>query len=512
MKEKTITIVGVGACGVVCLYQLVEKLVRRADAGQKFRIFLFDKSTTFAMGVAYGTPLDTHLLNLRARYMSAIPDRPHHFVQWLKDNQSQLRNRLNFSDPGAGKDIYAPRWLYGRYLYHLFEQTVAKARDTGIKIEFLPAMVNDIRPDGHQFGLMLDGDRNIKSDYLILTIGNFPSTHYSELKGRKGYFAYPWPAQRLMDRIPPDQKVCVMGAGLSAVDTFFTLMENGHRDRIYFISRTGFLPKVQGPDADYAPYYLTMRNLNAMAEESNGALSLSQAGRLYRKELEEAYAKPLPWLEILNPIGSPASILSEDIKRAQEGPLGYQAVLNAVADLIAPLWNSLAIEDRRMFDREYRTFWNVYQYPMPLINACKILSALQSGQLCVLPGLKRAGFTQRKGAFQLEIKTRFGPRQHLEAAYLINATGQGRNVTRFDDRLIHNLLKRGLLVPHPNGGIQVDYESGAVIHREGRPSKRIFAIGELTRGVHFLTNALGENAKCANRMTDCLIREMAGLA
>jgi uncharacterized NAD(P)/FAD-binding protein YdhS len=366
-------------------------------------------------------------------------------------------------------------------------------------------MVTDVRSGSHDIELILGDDQVIQSQFLVLTLGNFPSTLFREHKGRKGYFPYPWPAQRLIEEINPDQPVGVIGAGLSAIDTFFTLMKNGHSEKIYFLSRTGLLPKVQGPDADYSPRFLTTEAIEALSAKHNGTVPLSQMIRLYQKELEAAYIDPISWMDILNPQGTPGGILAEDIQKAVKGPLGYQSVKYAVAHLFSPLWNLLSTDDRRKFDREYKTFWHAHQSPMPLINAKKIHAALISDQLDVIAGLKTVRFSEKHSVFQLGIKTRFGPEYNLEVPWVINATGQGKDVTRFDDQLIQNLLHRGLLLPHPNGGIQVDFESSAVKRHDGHSSKRIFAVGELTRGVHFLTNALGENARSAHRMTNFLI-------
>lgn len=507
VKELKITIVGAGACGLVCLHQLVEKLSRQGRSNKTIRIFLFDKSGLFGMGVAYGTPIDAHLLNLRAQYMSAVWDQPRHFIQWLEANPTSYKDKPD--QIAIDQNLYPPRWLYAKYLTHLFHETVAKAKSSHIKIEFIRAMVTDVRVDSHDIDLILSDNQIIKSDYLILTLGNFPSTIFQELKGRKGYFPYPWPVQNLMEKISPDRPVCVLGAGLSAVDTIFTLMENGHREKIYFLSRTGLLPKVQGPDEDYTPRFFTMEAIEALSSNDDRSVRLSKVGHLYQKELETAYALPISWMEIFNPQGSPASILAEDIQRAVEGPLAYQSVLNAVADLFGPVWNRLSIADRKKFDREYKTFWHVYQYAMPLINAHKIQAAIQTGQLEVMAGLKTVRLADDRGVFQLGIQTRFGPNKFIEAPYLVNATGQGKDVTRIDDQLIQNLLKRGLLVPHPNGGIEVDFETSAILHADSRSLKRLFAVGELTRGVHFLTNSLGENITCAHRMTDFLIHQAA---
>jgi uncharacterized NAD(P)/FAD-binding protein YdhS len=61
------------------------------------------------------------------------------------------------------------------------------------------------------------------------------------------------------------------------------------------------------------------------------------------------------------------------------------------------------------------------------------------------------------------------------------------------------MLTDGIVVSHPSGGINVDYDTCRVIDATGQTSNSLFALGELTRGVHFFTNGIGP---CAHRARD----------
>ena len=142
---------------------------------------------------------------------------------------------------------------------------------------------------------------------------------------------------------------------------------------------------------------------------------------------------------------------------------------------------------------------------MPLINAEKVLQSIKSGQLEVLSGVKCSRYLGSGKGFMIDIQTRFGVEYGLKVSYLINSTGQGLDVTKYDARLIQNLLSHGVIVPHPSGGIQADFDTSAVIRKDGTPSSNLFAVGEITRGVHFFTNAISENTRNAGTIADCIV-------
>ena len=506
-KETSIAIIGAGASGIISLYQIVDKFSREKPNDTRLRIFLFDKSGVFGTGVAYSTPLASHLLNVRASGMSAVSGEPLHFWKWLESTAPQTN--AEYPDLSIDKDTYVPRKVYGRYLTSLFHETVAKAKTCAIQIEFIRSEVTGVNDGQRGVELVLADSNTLRSHFLILAIGNFPSTLYNELRGTPGYIPYPWPTQRLMGEISPTDPICILGAGLSAVDTLFTLLENGHRGNIYFVSRKGMLPKVQSEPGEHTLHFVTREALDGLTDSGRKHLDLDTVGRLFMREIEAAEGGKIDWLDILNPQGDPIQILGRDIQKAQSGAIAGQIALMATRPLHADIWFALSPEERNRFDRVYKSVWNHYRFPLSMVNAKRVLDILKSGQLAVLGGIGKISHLSNPNRFRIQINTRLGPVYHLETPFLINATGQGLNVTQFTDRFISNLLQSGVISPHDSGGIRVDFNSCAVINSDGKVSTSVFAVGELTRGVHLFTNAISENVKYADRITDIIISDVA---
>jgi len=61
-------------------------------------VVLFEKGDRFAPGLAFGTRCEHHLLNVPAGSISAFPDRPSHFLDWLRTHA-----------PDAQPGTFAPR-------------------------------------------------------------------------------------------------------------------------------------------------------------------------------------------------------------------------------------------------------------------------------------------------------------------------------------------------------------------------------------------------------------------
>ena len=96
------------------------------------------------------------------------------------------------------------------------------------------------------------------------------------------------------------------------------------------------------------------------------------------------------------------------------------------------------------------------------------------------------------------MSTRFGIPYTIRIPAVINATGQGLDVTKFNNLLINRLIEKGLINPHPNGGIFVDFNTSEVIGKYGNR--------EITRGVHFFTNGIVPNMFSSDRIADYILR------
>ena len=100
-----VIIVGGGASGVL----LAAHLLRRAK-GQVV-VTILEKGAMLGCGVAYSTSDPQHLLNTRVSNMSAHPDDPDHFLNWLRSEDGSAANPHGF----------VPRATYGRYLKSLLD-------------------------------------------------------------------------------------------------------------------------------------------------------------------------------------------------------------------------------------------------------------------------------------------------------------------------------------------------------------------------------------------------------
>src|ERR1700744_1450778 len=103
---KTIAIIGGGVSGALTAFHLVRQEVQA-------RVILIEQRPDFGLGLAYSTPSLRHLLNVPAGKISALPDQPDHFLNWLRKNH----------DPTATEKTFAPRAIFGRDSQSLLRST-----------------------------------------------------------------------------------------------------------------------------------------------------------------------------------------------------------------------------------------------------------------------------------------------------------------------------------------------------------------------------------------------------
>ena len=232
--KTSVAIIGAGASGTILANQIIEKACNESDVG--ITVFLIEKGPDFGPGLAYSSPLSSHILNMRADTLGIEKNNPLHFLEWLRD-----QGDASFNDANCEKyDInYPPRNIYGRYLKYILESTMKKTASSPCSLDLIRGEVVDIEHNGSFIQVKMADGNLISVDNVVLAPGNFPSSFLNELKGIKGYIPYPWPVKAIKENIPNDNPVCILGTGLSAIDTFFTLQACGHRGEnyIYFKAR-----------------------------------------------------------------------------------------------------------------------------------------------------------------------------------------------------------------------------------------------------------------------------------
>lgn len=207
-----VAIVGAGYSGTIAAVEI-------ARAAPGAQIFLIEKSGSFAQGAAYGTTSPGHLLNVRARNMSALAGEPGHFAAWA-------------ASEGHGPDAYVPRRDYRRYLASLLDTASGVNRATGEAVA-----VEDE-------GVRLDSGDLVACDVAVIAGGNYPS----RLPAAFGPLAIhdPWSASgsaAVAQAAARGGDLLLVGTGLTMVDMAVSLEEAGFSGRILAASRRGLVPR-----------------------------------------------------------------------------------------------------------------------------------------------------------------------------------------------------------------------------------------------------------------------------
>lgn len=505
-NPTTICLIGGGATGTVVLHQLVEELAANPPH-HHVDILIIEKNGAVGPGLAYSTPSNSHILNMSAGTMSAKPGYPDDFVNWANLNKTQWCT--SYASEEIRPTDFPPRWVYGKYLDHLVKQSMELAVRCNIKVEVVADEVTGLSEVNNRLSIELQNRRSFLCDYAVLCLGNQASTFAEELEGYSGYFHSSWPASNFTSAIPSDEPVVILGSGLTAIDTLFSLLDQQHCGQVTFVSRTGLLPKVQAPAAKHTPTFLTVENLLL----GKHPLCLRQVMELFKQEILSVEGENFDFEAEIHPNGTALEIMRRDLSRAKQARgIRYQAVLYATADYIGKIWNLLPPHEQHLFDVAYSSLWKVFRHPTPIVNAERIIGALEEGQLQVFGGVKCVIPSSDKSHFIVNLDTNHARNDlrtsEIHTRYVINATGQTFNLNKLSNPLIQSMMKKRLLASHPSGGIAVDYYTGRVINATGKKMNHVYAIGPLTRGVHFYTNALSENVKCAAQTVHDLLKQI----
>ncbi len=440
----TIVIAGGGAAGLLAAIALV-----RHPAPGPRRIVLADPSGEPGTGVAYGTRSPSHLLNVRAAAMSALPDDPGHFLAWCQGEGLAV----------SGPDFVA-RLRYGPYLRATLATALAAA-GPAVRMEIRHDRVTGIRAEGAGVAVTI-GDTPVPVDAAILATGH-PPARPDWIPDDPRAIADPW-AQGALERIHPDGSVVIAGSGLTAVDLALVLADAGHRGPIRLVSRHGLLPAVHADG-------------------------------------------PLPARPAAIAPGDPGSDRIRSIARALRadaaGADDWRQAVDALRPVTVALWRGLPVAERRRFLRHGLRAWEVHRHRMAPEIAARVASLRAAGQLTV----ERGRIVSVRGEpAALQVTTRCGGRTETRAVdALIAATGPATDPAA--DPLLAALIAAGMARPHPLG-FGLDVEPDGVLRRaDGRPWPAVRAVGSLRKGAEWEATAVPELRLHAREAADALLRD-----
>jgi uncharacterized NAD(P)/FAD-binding protein YdhS len=425
-------------------------------------VTVVDQGGPVGRGVAYGLRRPEYLLNVAARNMSAFPDEPDHFVQWL-------RTRSDFASvPDAELRMrYVPRQIYGDYVCEIvLHHLSCPGGMTPVVSDVMIGEAVDVEPAGPSCHVHLADGSKLEADRVVLATGNeapalLPGAE--SLAGHRSWAPNPWHSWE--QRLPAeDAGIVILGTGLSTVDVILTLHAVGWTGRIDAVSRHGWFPHPHFRGIDYPEF-------------PPPGVDLASLGLDALRSLVEQHCCALAERD-----ANPAMIVDKLRSQTQR------------------IWRGFTVEERLDFIHEDAARWNVHRHRIaPEIHAV-VADAQRSGQLHV-----HAAGIEKLEASGDAIAVHLADGETLTGGLVINATGPATRFSATRSVLLQNLLRRGLVTPDTlEMGVRVDPDH-TIVTADGERSPWLLALGPLLKGTYWETIAVPELRMQARRLADTLL-------
>lgn len=457
---QTIAIIGGGFSGSMIAAHLLR-------ANVPLCIKLIERRPEAGRGTAYSTSVPAHLLNVPAGKMSAFPNQPEHFLQWLKNQWLQNRDPLQvpaITDLSAA--TFVPRMVYGDYIRSILSDAIIDASEQ-VRFERITDEAVAIKPSSQGAVIHLSTGESLCADRVVLATGNFPASlpvsteQLNQLEDIKE--AWSWDA---VAHLSADAPVLLVGTGLTMVDMVIALHQQGHQGQIYAVSRHGLLPQ-------------------------------SHQATVSRSAFLSPETAPKTVRELLRFIRQNAA--------TQE----WRSVIDALRPVTQQLWQNLPLVEQQRFRRHVKAYWETHRHRVaPEIGA--VLSELiQARQLVHYAGRIQL-CQQSKSGISVTLHQRgTGEILTLNVQRLINCTGSNCNYRHIQHPLIVSLQEQQLIRPSALGlGIDTN-DAGAVIDANSQTSCWLYTLGTTRRGTLWETTAVPELRVQAQDLAQTLLNSLA---
>lgn len=463
-----IAIIGAGFAGSMLTVHLLNL------AQGPLRIALIDKSSILSRGVAYGTQDPAHLLNIPVVQMGAFPQQPDHFYKWLQEHQhAWMHLDPTFADLDITPGAYVPRHLYGFYLSNVLSEACRENAEKEITIELLHDEVVDVQNTlCATLELTLSSGAKLEAHKMVLATGvpavqPIPTKGLTNLPGPTFKRDHPLEASSL-SALPKESSLTVIGAGLTMLDEVMSLIDRGYPGKITAFSPQGWLPEVH-------------RTHSQFHEESD--------------PLEKT---PKTALELFKKLHRAAK---ECTRKGDD----WRSLIDHYRTHSSKIWEALSNSEKSKVFKHLRALWNRFRHRMPGIMQLALEELIEEGRFELIAG--RVTSVEGLGN---RVAIRYLPKGEKETAtfmtdYVLNCTGPNYAIDTVQWPLMQNLLKRGILQPHPTGyGIAVAMDGSAKGVLEGK----LFALGQLLIGERFESITVPEIREQALHLSEKLLSDI----
>lgn len=457
---KKIGIIGGGFCGILTTNQLVNK------AKHPIEIMVIEKSESLG-GIAYNPYSNKHLLNVSTQKMSAFPDNPNHFLDWVMQQQEFIGK-----DKTLIANSYLPRKLYGNYLKDIWKETKKLAKEKGVIITLINSQVAELSIIDNEVSLLLENNSKLLVNQCVIATGNnIPRNRKIENMNfyqSKNYFQNPWEAASV-NGVNKSLPVLIIGNGLTMVDTVFGLLEQGFKGTIYAISPNGF---------NILPHRHDGLQYAKLAEELKEEMSLYDLLKLVNKH----------------------------IKTVREYGVSAEPVINSLRQHTQKIWQSLSEKEKEIFMARLRHLWGVARHRLPMHSHDKIQQLRIDGRLKIQAGNIINIKETQKGIEVLYVDKKTSKENSIIVSRVINCTGPNTDLTHQKNNFLAKCLQNGIIKQdNLKLGISANTSTFQVKDANGNIHPYLYTVGSSLTGELWESTAVNELRGQTEKLASVLV-------
>lgn len=462
---RVIAIIGGGFTGAMTLANLI-RFGNKIDF--PLHIVMIDRQAAIGEGVAYRTNDSRHLLNVPANRMSAWPDRPDDFLNFVRSN-----------DPSVNPGDFLPRKVYGQYIRQRLSELAQSAGDR-LSAEVVRDEATQMKPSAASgWAIETAAGRTFRADLAVIALGHRPPDDAFGKRWtgpRSRYVANPW-AALVLSQIGPKEPVLVLGSGLTAVDAILTLDRADRSAPLIVVSRRGLIPM-------------------AHASQPKPAANVS--------ELIARWLNPAMPLTVRHLV----SALRRHIAGVQRAGIDWRQVIDGLRPVIPQLWNRLNLAERSRFFTHVRPFWEVHRHRMSPDIAQTIDRLRGKKTLDVIAGALVSASADANGIDVTLAPSDGSAKRTARVSWVINCTGPGVQHRHSTHPILRPLLEQGVLCDDELGlGLRTD-AIGRAIDAGDRVVETLLVAGTLRKSTLWESTAVPELRQQAQTIAQAAIETL----
>lgn len=432
--KPVVAIIGGGFSGAAVGFHLAQ-----ASEAAVGRIVVFEPRDKLGAGLAYDTQDPAHRINVPASRMSLLPNEPEQFLRWIEMNGGVAGDLEAERSDGQ---LFPRRHVFGDYVNAMISPFVESGR-----IAHIRSSVTEVERRENRWLIRTENGDRLMADILVLATSHpapaAPRSIAAVLEGHPRFVADPTRPGAL-DVICRDDRLLIVGNGLTSADVVASLAIPGHRGHITAISRRG----------------LRSRGHPSFPQEPFGDF------------LSRSFPRAT---ELLRTIRS-------SIRKAEAAGLTWHAVIDQVRAQGQDIWRGLPVSERRRIVRHLRPYWDVHRFRVAPQVENVLEAALSEGRLEVLAA-SVVSVAVENGKIKCRLRPRYSstPVERCFDAVVVT-TGPAHLGILSSQKWIGDLAERGYLsLDAADLGLACNEQSEA-LGSSGAVAPSLYIAGPLARG------------------------------